>query len=57
MTHASKLPFHEYTITEKDFLRMLSCYAERKQGYSAPNKHWFNMDDYVLTIEIEEGKR
>ena len=57
MTHAIKLPFHEYTITEKDFLRMLSCYAERKQGYSAPNKHWFNMDDYVLTIEIEEGKR
>lgn len=56
MTHASKLPLHEYKITEQDFLRILSCYAERKQGYSAPNKHWFDRKDYVLTLELEDNK-
>ena len=56
MTHASKLPLHEYKITEQDFLRILSYYVERKQGLLAPNKHWFYREDYVLTLELEDNK-
>lgn len=52
----SRLPRHEYILTEKDFLRMMSGYIERKQGSTIAPKFWFGREDFVLTLEIQEEK-
>ncbi len=52
----ASLPRKEYTLSEADFLRMMSGYLERKQGGGVPPKFWFDREDYVLTLEVEETR-
>ena len=49
----SRLPRKEYTLSEADFLRMMSGYLEHKQGKAIAPKFWFDRGDYVLTLEVE----